>query len=168
MLKRRSNKHGKFQTPTLLAGAVLLLLVFVSAGFLLTLSQDEPTHTRKLRDTDKQTMARWQLERPAGFRYLVQRRCECDARLQRPYRVTETGQSWHAEFLVAPQAGDQLPPNPETSGDIIELALLADELGTLTSARLDPVWGYVAFLQIDDGAASSFEILDFELIANDD
>lgn len=105
-MKHRSERKPVFQPTSLIAGVLLLLILFVSAGYFFFLYQaglspEQESALTELRDR----RAEWEDERPLAFRYVIQRQCECPLDYTEPFTVVEyldeaDNRAWIDEFFT--------------------------------------------------------------------
>jgi hypothetical protein len=146
-MKHRSGRTTGFQPTALIAGVLLLLIVFVSVGYFFFLYQpglsvEQEAALAELRDRRTE----WEDERPPGFRYEVERRCECPLEYTEPFAVVEyldeaDNRAWLDEFFA-----------------LIEATMLA---GQPVSVSYDARFGYPNDFTIanEDTFVRDFEVL---------
>ena len=90
-MKHRSTRKPGFQHSTLIAGVMLLVILFVSVGYMFFLHQPGLSPDQEAALTELQNRrAEWQLERPPAFRYVVERQCaSCPLDYTEPFIVIE-------------------------------------------------------------------------------
>ena len=150
----RRQKPG-FQTATLLAGVIMLLIIFVSAGYILTLPGPGPDAERdpQLLELDGQRDL-WARRRPEAFEYVVDRGCDCAADFTAPYRVIvgATGTTYRFDADYGASADAPLPPEPadiDRLFDRLEAAIVA---GHAVQVFYDSDYGFPAIARIvEDG-----------------
>jgi len=110
-MTRRKPLAGIYQLTTFLALVLLLLILFISAAYFFFI----PAPDKSSDDSDRlavlaQKQATWEAERPASFRYVVDRDCDCADDVNRPYTVTDIGGDRQAEYSITVEAatGEQL------------------------------------------------------------
>ena len=146
-MKHRSVEKQGYQASTLIAAVLLLLILFVSVGYLFFLHQPGLTVAQEAALTELRTRrSEWELERPPAFRYEVERSCECPLDYTEPFIVVEylddpENQAWLDEFFIA-----------------IEAAMLD---GQDVTVRYDSRFGYPDDFTI--GAEETF-VRDFEVL----
>jgi hypothetical protein len=109
-MKHKPRRKPSFQATTFLAGVVLLLILFVSAGYMFFLHQpglspDQEVALAELRAR----RASWEAKRPPAFRYEVERSCECTLDYTEPFDVVEyrddpDNRAWIDEYFVKIEA----------------------------------------------------------------
>lgn len=89
-MKHRSARKPGFQPTALIAGVLLLLVIFVSVGYFFFLSTTPltPEHEAQLAELQLRR-SEWIEKRPPAFRYEVQRECECPLEYTEPFKVVE-------------------------------------------------------------------------------
>lgn len=106
-MKHRSWRKTAYQPTSLIAAVLLLLLIFVFAGYFFTLyapglSPKQDSMLAKLREN----RIAWEEKRPPEFRYVVERQCECPLDYTEPFTVVEyldepDNQAWIDGFFTA-------------------------------------------------------------------
>ena len=173
-MARRKRKVSGFQIATPIAAVILLLILFVSAGYFVvaTISDLPPDNSEVLAQLRKNRDL-WAREKPAGFRYVVDRDCDCADDVNRPYTVTEIGGDRQAEYPITVEAatGEQLmaPVDPVWLEDLFQRIIDADAGELVVSARFDAALGFPSQVVIRrSGEAGEiveeYEIRDFEII----
>lgn len=105
-MKHRSERTSNFQTTSIIAGLLLLLILFVSVGYLYFLHQPglSPQQHADLIELRKRR-AEWEQERPPAFRYEIERQCDCPLDYIEPFTVVEyldeaDNHAWIDDFFV--------------------------------------------------------------------
>jgi len=105
-MKHRSWRKTGYQPTSLIAAVLLLLLIFVFAGYFFTLYESglSPEQETLLARLQENRLA-WQEKRPPEFRYVVQRDCECPLDYTEPFTVIEyldepDNQAWIDGFFA--------------------------------------------------------------------
>ena len=169
-MRHRPWKKTRFQTTTLLAIVVLLIILFSLVGYYFILPDLERARQREQVLADLATNGeRWRETEPVAYRYVVERDCYCPEEETSPYVVTidrgKTTVRYIANAASVPPAVVRLE----------ELFALATEAAS-ASRQVDVVFaaglGYPARVRIDDleggrGSVESYSIRDFEVIAYD-
>ncbi len=151
-MKASVKTKPSFQVATLLAGVVLLMIVFVSAGYFFTIIDPGPPKDPVIAELD-QRKAQWTANEPSSYSYTVDRECYCTPDYREPYTVTidqgfrSFGYSRTFETPNLTRAGG--PPEPVAIQDLFQLlnnaALHADAL----SVSYDSEFGYPETIRID-------------------
>lgn len=146
-MKHRNGKKTNFQATSLIAAALLLLLVFVSVGYFFFLAQPgmSPQHEAMLSNLQLRR-GEWEEKRPPAFRYEIERECDCPLDYIEPFAVVEyrdevDNHAWIDEYFQTLEAA---------------LRLAQD-----VSIRYDPRFSYPNDFHID--AEQTF-IRDFEVL----
>ncbi len=89
-MKHRSERKSNYQPTSLIAGVLLLLILFICVAYFFFLHQpglssDQEADLAELHDRRTE----WEDERPPAFRYEVERRCECPLDYTEPFAVVE-------------------------------------------------------------------------------
>jgi hypothetical protein len=89
-MKHRSERKAGFQHSTLIAAVMLLLILFISVGYMFFLHQPglSPDQLAALSELQERR-DEWELERPPAFRYEVERQCACPLDYTEPFTVVE-------------------------------------------------------------------------------
>ena len=167
-MKTRNRKPG-FQTATLLAGAIMLMIIFVSAGYILTLQGTDPVAARdpQLAELDSQRKL-WERRRPDAFEYVVDRSCDCSAEFNAPYRaiVGDAGTLFRFDIDDGGSVTAQRPPEPADIGQLFNLVEAALVSGRAVQVFYDSDYGYPAIARIgtdgyDGEQELAFDVRDF-------
>jgi hypothetical protein len=125
-MTRRKPLAGIYQLTTFLALVLLLLILFISAAYFFFI----PAPGTAPDDADPLAMlaqqrATWNAERPAAFRYVVDRDCYCENTYVEPYVAIEEHGMKSAAFSIEIESptGDFIsePPGPVWIDDLFEL-----------------------------------------------
>ncbi len=161
-----------FQTATLLAGVIMLLIIFVSAGYILTLPAPDQAVTTdpQLQEIDRQR-GLWRRREPDAYEYVVDRDCNCDSDYADPYRVTvdATGKTFQFDAGYGEPGIDDGPAEPadiDVLFDLIEAAIVSDHV---VMVFYDSDYGFPANARIiRDGASLdeeyTFDVRGFQVI----
>jgi len=161
------------QVTTPIAVLILLLILFVSAGyfFFMTDADLPPDNSEALAELEA-SRALWASRRPPAFRYVVDRDCDCSDETRRPYLATVGDATREARFPVPVDGEDgrllTAPMQPVWIDDLFDLILSADAEGKAIAARFDTTWGFPSRVEIADGADDAspdvYEVRDFEVV----
>lgn len=150
MTQRRRHKTG-FQPTSLIAGVLMLLILFVSVGYFFFLagngfSPEQETLLAQLQER----RAEWQGRRPPAFRYEIERECECPLDYIEPFTVIEYRDD---------------PDNHAWIDEYFEKIDIAIRAGSDVSVRYDPRFAYPNDFRIADEQTyiRDFEVLEYEL-----
>jgi len=146
-MKHRSGRTTGFQSTSLITGASLLLILFVSVGYFFFLHQPGLSPDQKSALVElHERRAEWEDERPPSFRYEVERQCDCQLDYIEPFTVVEDlnepdTRAWIDEFFA-----------------MIEETMLA---GAPVSVSYDARFGYPNDFTIanEDTVVRDFEVL---------
>ncbi|MDX1498860.1 MAG: DUF6174 domain-containing protein [Woeseiaceae bacterium] len=173
-MQHRPWKKTGYQATTLIAVALLLLILFVSAGFLLVLEKPAASAGRGALEAEFERQAEfWAARRPRAFRYVVERSCFCAPDYRQPYVVREEGDVHSVAFAspLAPESREYrgTPPEPELIGNLFDLVRRALAEADAVDVSYDPAFGFPASITIDwsyDLADEEqyFSVRDFEVI----
>ena len=151
-MKASVKPKPSFQVATLLAGVVLLMIVFVSVGYFFTIVDGTPPKDLVIAELE-QRQAQWQAAEPASYAYTVDRECYCDALYREPFTVTvEPGliSFRYSRKFEKPNLDQALsPPEPVTIDDLFQLLYNAAEHADSLSVSYDSNFGYPETIRID-------------------
>ena len=148
-MSRAYRPETKYQVTSLIAVVLLLLIVFVSVGYFFFLARpDQFAAQNELSRAFADATALWQERRPAAYRYVVDRQCNCPPEVDRAYVVTVDRDGRRAAFSIPVESSAGLlldrPENPvwlETVVDDIARALESgDEITTEESTEIAQKW----------------------------
>ncbi|MDX1509695.1 MAG: DUF6174 domain-containing protein [Woeseiaceae bacterium] len=171
----KHQKHWRktaVHSTSLIAVVLLLLIMFTSAAwFVMFPHGTSPETTPGFEQRLRQNVERWDNNRPASYRYVVQRSCDCPPVDQRPFIATEERGQKTARFLVQVESssGEFLdePPRPVWISDIFnELRLSAPNARDI-DAQFHARYGFPESATIDLGPARTpvqYTIRDFEVL----
>ena len=167
-------RRGQFHSTTLIAVAMLLLFLFISAGYLLLLpgpvSSPAPGDTQSELQKNR---ALWAATAPASFRYVVERTCFCRVEYTTPYVATEQSGQRHAAFRVEIEQSDgtftATPDTPMWITDIFEQIEIASESRDTRRVEVtyDPHFGFPIAVDIQNRYADGhyqYFVRDFEVL----
>ncbi|MEO1201202.1 MAG: DUF6174 domain-containing protein [Pseudomonadota bacterium] len=168
-MKRGKRQRLPFQVTTLIAGALLLLILFVSAGYFFWLmpvddGADGPSVVAGHYE-------RWREREPEAYRYVVRRSCDCAREFLAAYTVTvRDGVTTH-RFPIPVEAGSggflESPPEPDTIDDVFAAIAEATEAGRDVTAGYDRELGFPVAVMIRDRRGNrGWELRDFETLAS--
>lgn len=115
----------------------------------------------------------WSRQRPAAYRYVLDRDCICADDVKRPYIVTEQYGERESRYPVPVDSalGTQLmePSDPVWLGDLFDRIIAADAEGLAISARFDPAFGFPSLVVLSRGVEADeivekYELRDFEVL----
>jgi len=163
-----------FQSTTLIAVAMLLLILFISAGYMLLIpTTEENSYDNEAATELQRNRELWERSKPASFRYVVDRSCFCTAEVSTPYAATEERGYKQAAFRteVESSAGEFLtrPEHPVWIDDIFDEIgeAIAADFETVVDVRYDERYGYPVAADIRypmPDAYITYEIQDFEVL----
>lgn len=89
-MKHRIWRKTAYQSTSLLAVVVLILILFVSVAYFFSIPDpaSPPRQTELLAELDA-NRALWDENRPLAYRYVVDRNCFCEPLYTKPYVATE-------------------------------------------------------------------------------
>ena len=100
-MTRRKPLAGIYQITTFLALVLLLLILFISAAYFFMIpAPDEPSGQGDLLAELETRRSTWTMKRPAAYRYVVDRDCNCERAYTEPYVATHDGDNRSAAFTV--------------------------------------------------------------------
>lgn len=173
-MTRRKPLAGIYQITTFLALVLLLLILFISAAwFFMIPAPEKPSGEARLLAELADQRSTWDARRPAAFRYVVDRDCNCERAYTEPYIATQDGDDRFAAFSVEIES---------VSGEFISTppgALWIDDLFVLIERSLrddkkvdveyDKSLGYPASIIVHPAPAPPdamfrVEVRDFEIL----
>lgn len=163
-----------FQSTTLIAVAMLLLILFVSAGYMMLIPAEQEQRADAGTAAELQrNRTLWEQNKPRSFRYTVDRSCFCSAEITTPFVATEERGLRQAAFRteVESSIGEFLdaPEQPIWIDDIfaeIDEAVASD-LDPAIEVRYDPDLGFPLVTDIRypmPDAYFKYEVEDFEVL----
>ncbi len=170
MIARRRRLGSKYQLTTHLAVVLLLLVMFISAGFyLLVVKPGSPDTDSAQRYGLDSARATWDTHRPRRFRYVVDRQCDCPIEERQPFVVTEEGLKVTARFAIPLESstGELLTGPADVASitrlfAIAEVAIVADEVIELA---FDANFGFPSRTHFtNSGKTVLIEVRDFEVL----
>ncbi|MFQ5610005.1 MAG: DUF6174 domain-containing protein [Woeseiaceae bacterium] len=172
MLHRKHWRKSVYQSTSLIAVVLLLLIMFTSAAwFIMFPGAPDTSSTPGFEQKLRLNLARWDEKQPASYRYVVRRSCSCPAEDTRAYVATETRGQRTAEFPVTVEssAGEFLtePPDPAWISDIFNELRQAARHARDIDATFNERYGYPESATIHYGTADSetrYEVRDFEVL----
>ena len=173
-MTRKRPLAGIYQITTFLAVVLLLLILFVSAAYFFVIPSPDksPDEGNVLVELEAKRVT-WNSERPASFRYVVDRDCYCDAAFVEPYVATEEYGGKTARFVIEIESATgeflSIPPDPVWIDDLFDLIEQSVRDGKYVDARYDKDLGYpVSILVRPDPAPPDsvfrVEVRDFETL----
>lgn len=150
-----------------MAVILLVLILFVSVGYFFFLAKpDEQARRLELVAEFEASAALWARERPARFRYSVDRTCDCPAEDGTPYAVRDVDGQRSAAFAIPIESSSgnmiSVPPRPVWIDDIFGIIERALRSGVMVDVRYDQALGYPRSASIRPD--EQYEIRDFERI----
>ncbi len=162
-----------FQAATLLAGVIMLLIIFVSAGYILTLpapDQNGASPDPRLEEVERQRNL-WRRRQPEAYVYVVDRDCDCPDDYAEPYRVTvdATGTSFRYDGDYRSSLFGDRPEDPADIEQLFDLVQAAIVSGQSVQVFYDTEYGYPAIARINREDARpveefAFDVRDFRVI----
>lgn len=168
-MSKKYRLTGNYQLTSHIAVVLVVLVVFLSVGYFFFLGRphEQALHI-DMTDHLVSSKALWQKRRPASYRYVVDRACNCPDEDDRAYTVTVTNgrPSAHFPIPVESSTGTLItePPRPLWLDDVFEVVEKALRAGGDIEVRYDPSWGFPRSVIV--GPAEQYEIRDFEVIAS--
>jgi hypothetical protein len=125
-MTRRKPLAGIYQLTTFLALVLLLLILFISAAyFFLIPAPEKPSGQGDLLAELATNRSTWESERPASYRYVVDRDCYCGPAYVEAYVATEQRGSRSAAFTIEIETATgefiSAPPGPVWIDDLFDL-----------------------------------------------
>jgi len=173
-MTRRKPLAGIYQITTFLALVLLLLILFISAAYFFMIpAPDEPSGQGDLLAELETRRSTWTMKRPAAYRYVVDRDCNCERAYTEPYVATHDGDNRSAAFTVEIESvsGEFIatPPGAVWIDDLFDLIEQSVRDGKKVDVEYDRNLGYPASIVVHPAPAppdSIFrvEVRDFETL----
>lgn len=173
-MQHRRGSKDRYQLTTLIAVALLVMIMFVAVGyFFMIVDSERPPERPGMQATLDTNRELWDSRRPVAFRYVVERHCQCDIEYRRPYTGMEQDGYRTAQFSSPLQqdstANAGAPPEPLWLDDIFDLLVTAIGEARVLNASYDPGFGFPTNVSIDWSSADDDDALriivrDFEVI----
>ena len=165
-MKRGKRQRLPFQVTTLIAGALLLLILFVSAGYFFWLI---PSGDTEAQPAVVRHYERWHEVEPVAYRYVVRRSCDCTRDFLAAYTVTVQDGRTTTAFPIPVEASGggflEVPPEPDTIEDVFDAIRDATAAGQDVSAGYDREFGFPVAVTIRSRRETrGFEVRDFEVL----
>lgn len=161
-MKAKPKRWPGFHIFTLLAGVVLLMVLFVSVGYFYTLSDTTDITAPRL-DELRAKQREWLAKKPPAFRYEVRRDCRCDEAFRAPYIVTEDGPDISFRYSRNLENPNTVLPEPLTIDEVFALAEDALENADSTIVLYDALLAFPQTLDIDWSADDADDELRIEI-----
>ena len=107
-MKHRISRKTAYQSTALVAVVLIVVIIYISVPYFTTVPVAEFSDEQELLlDELYAKKQRWEESRPASFRYVVERKCDCPVEHMRPFPVVEDLDarnirvSWIDDFFVA-------------------------------------------------------------------
>lgn len=167
-MSRKYRPDARYHVTSHVAVVLLVLVLFVSVGYFFFLAKpDEQARLLELQSEFEARLAQWSEQRPAAFRYVVDRTCACPDEDDRAYVVTERPGDRSAAFPIPVESVSgtliTAPPRPVWIGDLFDLAGRTLRSGDAVEVRYDPDYGFPERLVLAPGEV--YEVRDFEVAA---
>ena len=125
-MTRRKPLAGIYQITTFLALVLLLLILFISAAYFFMIpAPEKPTGQGDLLAELATRRSAWEAQRPAAYRYVVDRDCYCERTYTEPYIATQDGDNRSAAFTVEIESASgefiATPPGAVWIDDLFDL-----------------------------------------------
>jgi hypothetical protein len=125
-MTRRKPLAGIYQLTTFLALVLLLLILFISAAYFFMIpTPEKPSGQGDLLAELATRRSTWEAQRPASYRYVVDRDCYCDQAYTEPYVATQDGDNRSAAFTVEIESASgefiATPPGAVWIDDLFDL-----------------------------------------------
>ena len=165
---RKYSPDGRYQVTSHIAVVLILLVVFVSVSYFFFLAKpDEQAHHLEMQAEYGAARALWISERPASFRYVVDRACDCPDEDSRAYTMIERGTQRIAEFPIPVESSAGIlitvPPRPVTIEEIFDRVEAALGSNSAIEVRYESAYGYPETVVLEPN--EKYEIRDFEVTA---
>ncbi len=167
-MNRRQRQRPRFQATTLIAGALLLMILFVSAGYFFWLLPGDGSSASPSSAAARQH-DRWRELKPRAYRYVVRRSCDCTRDYLAAYTVTVRDGRTTATFPIPVEASGggflEAPPEPDTIDDVFAAIADATAADLDVSAGYDRQFGFPVAVAIRGrGETRGWSVRDFEVL----
>jgi len=165
-MSKKYRPDGKYQVTSHVAAILLVLIIFVSVSYYFFLARpDEQAARLEAGDAFSAAQSLWETRRPAEYRYVVDRSCNCPEEDSRAYTIiVRNGQS-SAEFAIPVESSAGIlvtsPPRPVVIDDVFDVIERAQRSGMLIEVRYDSDFGFPESVVLS--ADDRYEIRDFEI-----
>ena len=173
-MTRKKPLAGIYQLTTFLALVVALLILFVSAAYFFYIpAPGDTTDTRDLLTELNDRRSAWDAKRPAAFRYVVDRDCDCERAYVEPYVATEEPGGKLATFTIEIETASgefiAVPPDPVWIGDLFDLVEQSVREAKHVEVSYDKEFGFPASVLVhpvprQPDSVYSIEVRDFETL----
>jgi hypothetical protein len=173
-MSNRRPLAGIYQITTFLALVLLLLILFVSAAYFFVIPSPDTAHEQEdALGVLAQNRAGWESGRPASFRYVVDRDCNCGPEYAEPYIAAEQGSSRTAFFSIEVESasGEFLssPPDPVWIAELFDLIARSLRDDKVVEVEYDKELGFPVSIVVHPGPAPPdsmyrVEVRDFETL----
>ena len=106
-MKHRISRKTAYQSTALIAVILIVVIIYMSAPYFTTVPVAEFSDEQELLlDELYAKKQRWEEHRPASFRYVVERKCDCPIEHTKPFPVVEDLDaknirvSWIDDFFI--------------------------------------------------------------------
>ena len=173
-MTRRKPLAGIYHLTTFLALVLLLLILFISVAYFFFIPAPHASSDREeLLAILAEKRATWEAERPAAFRYVVDRDCYCERTYVEPYVAIEEHGMKSAAFTIEIESttGEfvSAPPGPVWIDDLFDLIerSVGDEKSV--DVEYDREFGFPASILVHPetappGSPYRIDIRDFEVL----
>jgi hypothetical protein len=165
-MSKKYRPEGRYQVTSHAAAIIIVLIIFVSVSYYFFLARpDEQAQRIDALESLAAAESRWEENRPAAFRYVVDRSCDCPDEDGRAYTVTERDGRLTAEFAIPVESSAGIlvtaPPRPVGIEDVFAVVERSLRSGKLIEVRYDSDFGYPENVVVT--ADDRYEIRDFEI-----
>ena len=167
-------RRGVYQSTTHIAVVLLLLILFVTAGyFVLIPAPDSSSRSDAMLAGLERNRENWENNRPLSFRYVVRRSCFCESVVEAGYVAMERRGQKTAAFQVPVESGSgeflDAPPNPVWIDDIFRELLAAMDVNPrpVIDIRYDARYSFPASVNIQYTQRDiyvGYDLQDFEVL----
>ena len=173
-MTRKKPLMGIYQITTFLAVVLLLLILFVSAAYFFVIPSPDKSSGQGTILAELEAMrVTWNSERPASYRYVVDRDCYCDPAYVEPYVATEEDGGKSATFIIEIESATgefiSTPPGPVWIDDLFDLVEQSVRDDRQVDVRYDKELGFPVSIVVRPDPAPPdsgyrVEVRDFETL----
>ena len=178
VVSRPYKPESNYQLMSHVAVILVLLILLVSAGYYFVVARpDEFAARDAMAEAFELASTQWEERKPASYRYVVDRNCDCPPEIDRAYVVTVSEGARDASFPIPVEASTgailEAPVDPVWLEDVIDNIERVLRSGGEVDATYNYLYGYPERVDLAPGdavteTARQFEIRDFEVIRNDE
>jgi hypothetical protein len=173
-MTRKKPLAGIYQLTTFLALVLLLLILFISAAYFFFIpAADDSTDRGDMLAVLAEKRTLWETQRPASFRYVVDRDCYCERTYVEPYVASEEHGMKSAAFTIEIESATgefiSTPPGPAWIDDLFDLIEQSVGDEKFVDVEYDRAFGFPVSILVRPEPAPpdsvyKVEVRDFEVL----